>query len=86
VIERDCDNSDCPQPIYGRDVLDTALGSHLNYRRLAGFFFATAFFATAFFFGAARAGLVRWLMTFFGPVSITELSAFKFSYEDQLTG
>ena len=56
-----------------------ALGSHFIYRRLAGFFFATAFFATAFLDGASIAGLGRWLTTFFGPVSITVLSAFKLS-------
>jgi hypothetical protein len=54
--------------------LDTALGNHFNYRRLEDFFFAAAFFV-----GAASAGLVRWLITFFGPVLITELSAVKFS-------
>jgi hypothetical protein len=48
---------------------------------LAGVFFAAVFFLAAVFLaGAARAGLVRWLITFFGPVSITELSAFKFSF------
>jgi hypothetical protein len=46
---------------------------------LAGFFLAALFLVADFLAGAARAGLVRWLITFFGPVSITELSAFKLS-------
>jgi len=79
VIEHDSNNCDSTQSIYGRDVLDTALGNHFNYRRLAGFFFAADFLAAAFFAGAASAGLVRSLITFFGPASITLLSAAKLS-------
>jgi hypothetical protein len=59
VIEHYRNYCDSAQTINCRDVLDTAFGSHINYRRLAGFFLAALFLGADFLAGAASAGLVR---------------------------